>query len=173
MDEIAFPLVFCLTHMANGSTWTDEEFWQLDPGDARLNRRVRSMTERMAAPQRPACRRHVMAGAERWPRTVFSTISALTGGRSWSRTRSKWNKGRRGSGGVVAAEFNRAGLQRQQARHLRPFSYEARRGMYVHSTYAVTTREPPGKWMWARARFLLIKTHIPIQHRSTIKLIHH
>lgn len=42
----------------------------------------------------------------------------------------------------------------QQARGLGPLSYEAQRGMYVHSTYAVTTaREPLGildVWMWAR-----------------------
>lgn len=42
----------------------------------------------------------------------------------------------------------------QEATGLGPLNYEARRGMYVHPTYAVTPeREPPGvldAWMWAR-----------------------
>jgi len=50
VDEIAFTLVFCVAHVANGSRWTDEEFRQLDLGDARVNRRARTMMERMAAP---------------------------------------------------------------------------------------------------------------------------
>ena len=42
----------------------------------------------------------------------------------------------------------------QEAAGLGPLNYEARRGMYVHPTYAVTPeREPLGvldAWMWAR-----------------------
>ena len=42
----------------------------------------------------------------------------------------------------------------QEASGLGPLSYEAQRGMYAHSTYAVSTsREPLGvldAWMWAR-----------------------
>jgi hypothetical protein len=42
----------------------------------------------------------------------------------------------------------------QEAEGLGPLNYEARRGMYVHPTYAVTPqREPLGildAWMWAR-----------------------
>ena len=44
----------------------------------------------------------------------------------------------------------------QEAEGLGPLNYEARRGMYLHPTYAVTpTREPLGvldAWMWARAK---------------------
>jgi len=35
--------------MANGSTWSEQEFRQLDLGDARLNRRARILMETMAA----------------------------------------------------------------------------------------------------------------------------
>jgi hypothetical protein len=48
--EIAFTFVFCVAQLASRSTaWTEVEFGQLDLGDARLNRRARTLMESRAA----------------------------------------------------------------------------------------------------------------------------
>jgi hypothetical protein len=104
--------------------WTDSEFEQLDLGDARLNRRARTLMETTAgAPTASA------------PKACNGWVETMAAYRFFDNDGVDW----------------RAILE---ARGLGPLSYEAQRGMYVHPTYAVSTaREPLGildVWMWAR-----------------------
>ena len=135
--------------------WTDHEFADLDLGDVRLNKRAKIHMERFAANPEAS----IPMACDGWSETIAAY-------RFLSNTEVDWRD-------ILAPHWART-QQRMQAHPvmlciqdtteldfngqettgLGPLNYEARRGMYVHPTYAVTPgREPLGvidAWMWAR-----------------------
>ncbi|MEO7496433.1 MAG: IS4 family transposase [Massilia sp.] len=142
--------------MANRSTaWTATEFGQLDLGDARLNRRARTLMESMAATPMAS----VPKACNGWGETMAAYRFFDNANVDWRAIlEPHWQQTtqRMASQSVVLClqDTTELDFNGQQAQGLGPLSYEAQRGMYVHPTYAVTTaREPLGildAWMWAR-----------------------
>ncbi|CAN7402427.1 IS4 family transposase [Pseudoduganella sp. LjRoot289] len=142
--------------MANGSTsWTEAEFGQLDLGDARLNRRARTLMESMAA----APTASVPKACNGWGETMAAYRFFDNDSVEWQAVlEPHWQQTeqRMAAESVVLClqDTTELDFNGQQAKGLGPLSYEAQRGMYLHPTYAVTTaREPLGildVWMWAR-----------------------
>ena len=135
--------------------WVEEEFAEIDLGDVRLNKRVRVMVEAFAA--RPTASIPVacdgwtdMMGAYRFLDNDQVTWEGILTPH-WERTEQRMLAHR-----VVLCiqDTTELDFNGQKVRGLGPLNYEARRGMYLHPTYAVTPeREPLGvcdAWMWAR-----------------------
>lgn len=124
---IALALAFCVAQLASKlAAWTETEFEQLDWA-MRLNKRARILMERMAA------YRFFDNGNMDW-RTILEPY--------WQQTQI-----RMAAQSVVLClqDTTELDFNGQRARGLRPLSYEAQRGMYLHPTYAVTPqREPLG-----------------------------
>jgi hypothetical protein len=141
--------------MATRSTWTDEEFRQLDLRDARLNRRARILMETMAATPTAS----VPKACNGWGETMAAYRFFDNASVDWRAIlEPHWQQTEQRMAGQAVVlclqDTTELDFNGQQARGLGPLSYEAQRGMYVHPTYAVTTtREPLGildVWMWAR-----------------------
>ncbi|WGG52071.1 IS4 family transposase [Rugamonas sp. DEMB1] len=135
--------------------WVAEEFSEMDLGDARLNKRARVMVEAFAAKPTAsipmACDGWTdMAAAYRFLDNDEVTWQGIMAPH-WERTEQRMAGHR-----VVLClqDTTELDFNGQKVRGLGPLNYEARRGMYVHPTYAVTPqREPLGvcdAWMWAR-----------------------
>jgi hypothetical protein len=131
------------------------EFGQLDLGDARLNRRARTLMESMAATPTAS----VPKACNGWGETMAAYRFFDNDSVDWRAIlEPHWQQTeqRMAEQDVVLClqDTTELDFNGQQARGLGPLSYEAQRGMYVHPTYAVTTaREPLGildVWMWAR-----------------------
>jgi hypothetical protein len=131
------------------------EFGQLDLGDARLNRRARTLMESMAATPTAS----VPKACNGWSETMAAYRFFDNASVDWRAVlEPHWQQTeqRMGEQAVVLClqDTTELDFNGQQAHGLGPLSYEAQRGMYVHPTYAVTTaREPLGildVWMWAR-----------------------
>ena len=139
------------------SRWTDQEFAGLDLGDARLDKRARTLMERFTA--KPTA--SIPEACDSWSETCaayrflgndeVSWESILAP--HWERTRERMQ-----DHPVVLCiqDTTELDFNGQEAQGLGPLNYEARRGMYLHPTYAVTpAREPLGvldAWMWAREK---------------------
>jgi hypothetical protein len=135
--------------------WTNEEFAGLDLGDARLNKRARTLMGTFAA--KPAA--SIPEACDSWSETCaayrFLSNPDVTWegilAPHWARTQE-----RMGAHAVVLCiqDTTELDFNGQEIAGLGPLNYEARRGMYLHPTYAVTPeREPLGMldaWMWAR-----------------------
>ena len=136
-------------------SWVAEEFSGMALGDERLNKRAKVLMERLSA--KPTA--SLPMACRGWGETVaayrflgndevdWQAILAP----HWARTRERMR-----AHPVVLClqdttelDFNGQGIA-----GLGRLNYEARRGMYLHPTYAVTVeREPLGvldAWMWAR-----------------------
>jgi hypothetical protein len=145
-----------VAQLANRSTaWTDVEFGKLDLGDARLNRRARTLMESMAATPTAS----VPKSCNGWGETMAAYRFFDNDSVDWQAIlEPHWQQTeqRMAEQSVVLClqDTTELDFNGQQASGLGPLSYEAQRGMYVHPTYAVTTaREPLGildVWMWAR-----------------------
>jgi len=145
-----------VAQLANRSTaWTATEFGQLDLGDARLNRRARTLMESMAATPTAS----VPKACNGWGETMAAYRFFDNENVDWRAIlEPHWQQTtqRMAAQSVVLClqDTTELDFNGQQAQGLGPLSYEAQRGMYVHPTYAVTpAREPLGildAWMWAR-----------------------
>ena len=136
-------------------SWAADEFKEIDLGDARLNKRAVRLVEQMAA--KPMASIPQACGG--WSETQAAYRFFAQEEMEWETLLSphwKCTEARMAKYPVVLCvqdttelNFNGQGIQ-----GLGPLSYEAQRGMYVHTTYAVTPqREPLGvtdAWMWAR-----------------------
>jgi hypothetical protein len=140
---------------SRSKNWTQVEFGQLDLGDARLNRRARTLMESMAA----APTASVPKACNGWGETMAAYRFFDNDSVDWQAIlEPHWRQTeqRMAEQSVVLClqDTTELDFNGQQASGLGPLSYEAQRGMYVHPTYAVTTaREPLGildVWMWAR-----------------------
>ncbi|KWB68218.1 transposase [Burkholderia ubonensis] len=135
--------------------WTETEFTDLDLGDARLNKRARTLMERLAA--KPT------AGVPQACRGWGETMGAY---RFFDNDEVEWGailephwrqtEQRMAAQSVVLClqDTTELDFNGRQAIGLGPLSYEAQRGMYLHPTYAVTPERVPlgvlDAWMWAR-----------------------
>jgi hypothetical protein len=137
--------------------WTDDEFAGLDLGDARLDRRAKKLVGRLAAKPKAS----IPEACDSWSETVaayrflrntdvaWEDILAP----HWARTQERM---RAQAVVLCIQDTTELDFNGQEIAGLGPLNYEARRGMYLHPTYAVTTgREPLGvldAWMWAREK---------------------
>jgi hypothetical protein len=158
LTDFAFTLVFWAAHVSGkpaAQRWTDEEFAALDLGDARLNNRARKLMDTFAA--KPTA--SIPEACDNWtethaayrflanPEVTWDGIMAP----HWARTVERMRAQK-----VVLCiqDTTELDFNGQEIAGLGPLNYEARRGMYVHPTYAVSPeREPLGLldgWMWAR-----------------------
>jgi hypothetical protein len=135
--------------------WVAEEFSGMDLGDARLNKRARVMVEAFAA--KPTA--NIPMACDGWTDMTAAYRFLDNDDVTWQ--------------GIMAPHWERTeqrmvphpvvlclqdttelDFNGRKVRGLGPLNYEARRGMYVHPTYAVTPqREPLGvcdAWLWAR-----------------------
>jgi hypothetical protein len=135
--------------------WTEQEFAGLDLGEARLNKRARTLMERFAAKPTSS----IPEACDNWSETYaayrflgndevsWEGILAL----HWQRTQERM---REHPVVLCIQDTTELDFNGQEADGLGPLNYEARRGTYLHPTYAVTLgREPLGvldAWMWAR-----------------------
>jgi hypothetical protein len=137
--------------------WAAMEFAQLDLGDARLDKRARTMMERFAADPMASVPKACQGWGEIMGAYRFFDNDSVEWRDilepHWQRTRE-----RMAAQPVVLClqDTTELDFNGQGAIGLGPLSYEAQRGMYVHPTYAVTPqREPLGvldAWMWAREK---------------------
>jgi hypothetical protein len=118
----------------------DSEFEQLDLGDARLNRRARTLMESMAATPTAS----VPKACHGWGETMAAYRFFDNASVEWRAIlEPHWQQTeqRMAAQSVVLClqDTTELDFNGQQARGLGSLSYEAQRGMYVHPTYAVTT----------------------------------
>ncbi|WP_232444632.1 IS4 family transposase, partial [Burkholderia ubonensis] len=127
----------------------------MDLGDARLNRRAKKLVERLAA--KPTA--SIPEACDSWSETCAAYRFLRNTEVSWEGILAPhWasTQARMRSQSVVLCiqDTTELDFNGQEIAGLGPLNYEARRGMYLHPTYAVTTeREPLGvldAWMWTR-----------------------
>ncbi|WP_443093194.1 IS4 family transposase, partial [Duganella qianjiadongensis] len=137
--------------------WAATEFAQLDLGDARLNRRARTMMERFAANPTAS----IPEACDGWGETIAAY--RFLGNESvdwrdimaphWQQTQLRMQ-----NEPVVLClqDTTELNFNGQEIEGLGPLSYDSQRGMYLHPTYAVTpARTALGvvdAWMWAREK---------------------
>ena len=137
--------------------WAEQEFAALDLGDARLDKRAKKLMERLAA--KPTA--SIPEACDTWSETCaayrFLRNSDVTWesilAPHWARTQERMREQKV----VLCIQYTtELDFNGQEIAGLGPLNYEARRGMYLHPTLAVTTeREPLGvldAWMWAREK---------------------
>lgn len=138
-----------------GQQWTEQEFVGLDLGDARLNRKAKKLVERLAA--KPTA--SIPEACDSWSETRAAYRFLRNTDVSWEGILAPhWasTQARMRSQSVVLCiqDTTELDFNGQEIAGLGPLNYEARRGMYLHPTYAVTAeREPLGvldAWMWTR-----------------------
>ena len=135
--------------------WTEREFAGLDLGDGRLNKRAKILMERLAADPTAS----IPMACHSWSETIAAY--RFLGNPDvewrdmmaphWERTQQRM---RAHPVVLCLTDTSELDFNGQEAEGLGPLNYEARRGMYVHPTLAVTPeRESLGvldAWMWAR-----------------------
>ncbi|WP_429361853.1 IS4 family transposase [Paraburkholderia sp. MM5496-R1] len=135
--------------------WIEQEFAGLDLGDARLDRRAKKLMERLAANPTAS----IPQACDSWSETCAAYRFLRNTDVAWEAIlEPHWasTQERMRSQSVVLCiqDTTELDFNGQDIDGLGPLNYEARRGLYLHPTYAVTTeREPLGvldAWMWAR-----------------------
>lgn len=135
--------------------WAAQEFKDIDLGDRRLNKRAMLLAERMAA--HPSSSIPQACGG--WAETQAAYRFLARDDIEWEAMLAPhWKSAevRMRAHPVVLClqDTTELDFKGQGIAGLGPLSYEAQRGMDLHSTYAVTPdREPLGvldAWMWAR-----------------------
>lgn len=135
--------------------WAEEEFKALDLGDARLNKRAVLLAEQLW--QRPGA--SIPQACGDWSQTQAAyrfLANEDTSAEAVLQAHAQASVARMGAHPVVLCLQDTTELEfdARQAQGLGPLSYEARKGLLVHPTYAVTPqREPLGlvnAWNWAR-----------------------
>ena len=137
--------------------WTDHEFAGLDLGDGGLNKRAKILMERFAANPEAS----IPAACDGWSETVAAYRFLSNTDVDWRDILAPhWTRTQERMRGhpvmLCIQDTTELDFNGQETAGLGPLNYEARRGMYVHPTYAVTPgREPLGvldAWMWAREK---------------------
>ena len=141
--------------MARKTGWADEELAGIDLGDERRNERARRLLTRFA--EKPT--ESIPGASHGWSETMAAYRFVGNDAFEWHNImQPHWNctQQRMREHKVVLCIQDTAELDfnGQEISGLGPLNYEARRGMYVHPTYAVSTdRVGLGvldAWMWAR-----------------------
>lgn len=127
----------------------------MDLGDERLNKRAKTLMERFSA--KPTA--SIPMASQGWAETIATYRFLGNENIEWRDIMAPhWaqTQQRMGAHAVVLClqDTTELDFNGQEIEGLGPLNYEARRGMYLHPTYAVTPqREPLGvidAWMWAR-----------------------
>ncbi|WP_197370831.1 IS4 family transposase (plasmid) [Ralstonia pseudosolanacearum] len=135
--------------------WTETEFADLDLGDAHLNKRARTLMERMSA--KPTA--GVPQACRGWGETIAAYRFFDNDEVEWSAIlQPHWRQTEQRMAAQLVVlclqDTTELDFNGRQATGLGPLSYEAQRGMYLHATYAVTPERVPlgvlDAWMWAR-----------------------
>jgi len=136
--------------------WTEAEFADLDLGDVRLNKRARTLMQRLSS--KPTV--GVPQACQSWGETIAAYRFFDNDEVQWEAIlEPHWRQTeqRMAAEPIVLClqDTTELDFNARQATGLGPLSYEAQRGMYLHPTYAITPgRLPLGvldAWMWARA----------------------
>jgi len=137
------------------TNWAEEELKTLSLGDARLERRAALLAEQLW--QRPGA--SIPQACGDWSQTQAAyrfLANEDTSGEAVLQAHAQASALRMAAHPVVLCLQDTTELEfdARQAQGLGPLSYEARKGLFVHPTYAVTPeREPLGlvnAWNWAR-----------------------
>ena len=137
------------------TSWAQEEFKTLKLADARLEARAVRLAEQLA--QKPGVSLPQACGD--WGQTQAAyrfLANEETSAEAVLQAHAQASLARMGAQEVVLCVQDTTELEfdGQSAEGLGRLNYEARRGLYVHPTYAVTPqREPLGllnAWSWAR-----------------------
>jgi hypothetical protein len=155
LSDLAFTLVFWIKQLATVSThWAATEFDQLNLGDARLNKRARTLMERFAADPMASIPKTSLGWSETVAAYRFFDNESVDWqdliAPHWQQTQQ-----RMATRPVILCleDTTELDFNGQEAKGVGPLSYEAQSGMYVHPTYAVKPeREPLGilnAWMGA------------------------
>jgi hypothetical protein len=142
--------------LATGSKgWTEREFAGLNLGDARLDKRAKILMERFAANPTAS----IPMACHSWSETCAAYRFLGNPDVEWRDMMAPhWEQTQKRMSAqpvvLCLQDTTELDFNGQETAGLGPLNYEARRGMYVHPTYAVTPqREPLGvldAWMWAR-----------------------
>jgi hypothetical protein len=136
-------------------SWAAEEFKGIDLGDKRLDKRAVLLAERLA--EKPTA--SIPGACGGWAETQAAYRFLAQEERDWRDILAPhWacSQARMREHAVVLCiqDSTEIDFNGQAITGLGPLSYEAQRGMYLHTTYAVTlAREPLGvldAWRWAR-----------------------
>jgi len=136
--------------------WTQTEFVDLDLGDVRLNKRARTLMQRLSS--KPTV--GIPQACQSWGETIAAYRFFDNDEIQWEAIlEPHWRQTeqRMAAEPIVLClqDTTELDFNARQATGLGPLSYEAQRGMYLHPTYAITPgRLPLGvldAWMWARA----------------------
>lgn len=136
-------------------SWAADELAGVELGDARLNKRVVTLLDRFAAQPTAS----IPGACGDWAETQAAYRFLANETVSWeAMLAAHWTstRARMGAHAVVLClqDTTELDFNGQSIDGLGPLTYEARRGLYLHPTYAVSLeREPLGvldAWMWAR-----------------------
>jgi hypothetical protein len=135
--------------------WAAMEFGSIDLGDKRLNRRAILLAGQLSGNPTASIPQACGGWAETAAAYRFFAQDRLTWADilepHWQRSAERM---RACDVVLCLSDTTELDFNGQEIAGLGPLSYEAQRGMYVHTTYAVTLqREPLGvldAWMWAR-----------------------
>jgi hypothetical protein len=136
-------------------SWAADELAGVELGDARLNKRVVKLLDRFAAHPTAS----IPGACGDWAETQAAYRFLANETVSWeAMLAAHWTstRARMGAHAVVLCiqDTTELDFNGQSIDGLGPLTYEARRGLYLHPTYAVSLeREPLGvldAWMWAR-----------------------
>ncbi|MFM2069332.1 MAG: hypothetical protein RLZZ584_4241 [Pseudomonadota bacterium] len=135
--------------------WAEEELRTLSLGDARLDKRAVVLAEQLA--QRPGASIPQACGDWGQTQAAYRFLAhENASGEAVLQAHAQASVQRMAAHRVVLCVQDTTELEfdAQRAQGLGPLNYEARRGLYVHPTYALTPeREPLGlinAWNWAR-----------------------
>lgn len=135
--------------------WAEEEFGRIDLGDARLDKRMVLLAERLA--QKPG--QSIPNACANWTETAaayrFLSNEQVDGSQVLeAHERSTCERMRQHRVVLCLQDTTELDFDGRAMKGLGPLSYEAQRGMYVHPTYAVTVEREPlgllGSWNWTR-----------------------
>jgi hypothetical protein len=136
-------------------SWAQEELGGIDLGDCRLNKRAILLAERLAV--HPGSSIPMACGG--WAETQAAYRFFAQDDITWDELlaphwRCAEERMRARDFVLCIQDTTELDFNGQSIDGLGPLSYEAQRGMYLHTTYAITPeREPLGvmdAWMWAR-----------------------
>lgn len=139
----------------DGKGWVEEEFAGLDLGDARLNKRAQTLVEQFSNVPTAS----IPTACNGWAETCAAYRFLGNEEVEWRGIlEPHWMRSRQRMGEhpvvLCPQDTTELDFNGQEMAGLGPLNYEARRGMYLHPTYAITPqREPLGvidAWMWAR-----------------------
>ena len=136
-------------------SWAEEELGAVELGDARLNRRLVRLVERLA--EQPSVSIPAACSSAAETKAAYRLLSHEAVG--WSDILAPHlasSLRRMDSEPVVLClqDTTELDFNGQAIEGLGPLAYEAQRGMYLHATYAVSPQRVPlgvlNAWMWAR-----------------------